>query len=183
MANSKKNGFTLIELVVVIAIIGVLAALLVPAMLGYIKKSRRTSDISSAKRIYDSVMTTIADNDDAEEALTAQSAKQMQVTVGSDTYDLCIACSKDGVKHGGGNDSLWNGASTQTEPFQDSLNSVVGKLNTPVKYTKSEEGKKLNRWFICYHDDDHSQIEIWVGDGTANEPEYRMYPDRDSKYA
>lgn len=34
----NKKGFTLVELVVVIAIIGVLAAILVPTMMSYIRK-------------------------------------------------------------------------------------------------------------------------------------------------
>ena len=41
----KKKGFTLIELIVVIAIIGVLATILVPSAIGFVKKSKRTADI------------------------------------------------------------------------------------------------------------------------------------------
>lgn len=63
MKKSNKKGFTLVELVVVIAIIGVLAAILVPSMMGYVKKSRLQSANSDAKTAYNALVEYIADED------------------------------------------------------------------------------------------------------------------------
>ena len=49
--NIVKKGFTLIELIVVICIISVLAALLVPSIMGYIELARNRADVSAANVI------------------------------------------------------------------------------------------------------------------------------------
>jgi type IV pilus assembly protein PilA len=48
--NSEK-GFTLVELVVVIAIIAVLSTLLIPRVIKYIEDAERTKEIASARII------------------------------------------------------------------------------------------------------------------------------------
>ena len=79
--KKKKKGFTLIELMAVIAIIAILAAVLVPTVTGYINRAKKTAVITQARAVvnaiatYDqSAVTDIADTEKISD-LAAQSGK------------------------------------------------------------------------------------------------------------
>ena len=128
MKKSNK-GFTLVELIVVIAIIGVLAAILVPAMVGWIKDSKFTSAHSNAKTIYSATMAF------AEKCEVA--GKKLTDTENKATDVLTVGTASDGKKTLSGTAKVGN-----ITPVKGALaTGAADEIGKAVMNSLSEEAK------------------------------------------
>ncbi len=144
MKNRKLKGFTLMELIIVIAIIAVLAAILAPTMSTYYRSSRLKEENTNARMIYNAAQTEM------------QRAAVLDRTASAPTPfsgALIIAYDRSGTI------TTTDGAS-----LESALVSVAGTANETAITEFVEEVNQLvsdadqNNWIVC--------IENYVVKGT-----------------
>lgn len=125
MKKMNNKGFSLVELIIVIAIMAILAGALAPALIKYIEKSRNSTDKSTAKSIQTAIETTLTDED---------AYAEVSSTIGSGnsaSYNVCNATQWATFSN------TFNGA---TSAFQTELNSQIASSKVVVKSKKNITG-------------------------------------------
>ncbi len=86
----SNRGFSLVELVIVVAIMSILIALLAPQYLKYVENSRRASDEELVKSIHDVIAVAITDENIKNKPLNGMSAMLIQ-NLNSTSYPDFVA--------------------------------------------------------------------------------------------
>ncbi len=85
MKTSAQQGFTLIELMIVVAIIGILAAVAIPAYRDYVTKARMSNVISATSAVKSAMALCLQENG---ALASCDTATELGITLPSATTDL-----------------------------------------------------------------------------------------------
>ena len=87
LRNNNKKGFTLVELIVVLVILAILAALLIPALTGYIDKAKEKNVIAETRQAVMAAQT-IADEEYAKNTIDADIKTKLEANSGEAVQGL-----------------------------------------------------------------------------------------------
>ena len=154
---NKKKGFTLAELLIVIAIIGVLVGIAIPVLNSQLEKSRKAKDLHTARSI-ESVLAT-AVNDGTIELAPADKANQASgvwVIVARDEnswpegydstrqYNTYFCGANQAIKINGVN------ANSDYRVFNNELNSILNSagFSSDIKVTSNNKNGDSWDWIV-----------------------------------
>lgn len=158
--EKRKKGFTLIELVVVIAIIGVLAAILVPVLMGYVRKSRVAAANDNAKQNFNTALEAAAACSAESTGYLAESRKSISSRK-SELEAKLSSCSDEALK--GYYQEMIEHLSNDDKGYYGGL--YVGNVPVAMVWSSgSGDGAVLGRYPDTLHTDDTYTWSDWETD-------------------
>lgn len=147
MKKTNNKGFSLVELIIVIAIMAILAGAIAPALIKYIDKSRKSNDVSAAKTIKTAVETALG-TESVYETLTSDTTyTKITIVPNKATADATTGTAAVVITAHDGSAALTvpdGGASV--EDCAKAIGSNIGEKTPKTKYKKNinEAGEKQN---------------------------------------
>lgn len=163
----KKRGFTLVELIVVLVILAILAALLVPALTGYIDKARKRQVIAETRMITMAIQTKMSEYYASSE-WNGYGVDNGLSAVDFDKYYVAYKSGSNANKVNRFSEitslaevtTLGNGGSFGACVAEDGRVTVVvykdGKGNVGIYFYDTQE-------YVAYRESDFSNLEAYYG--------------------
>ena len=146
MKKTNNKGFSLVELIIVIAIMAILAGAIAPALIKYIDKSRRSNDVSSCKTIKTAIETALGNESLYEYLTTGGDYAYVYIQPGK---SLAVAAEENAtttikIVGAAADDADINGkkGSDLKKVAQNQIGSTIGEKSPKLKFKKDPSGKK-----------------------------------------
>lgn len=146
MKKTNNKGFSLVELIIVIAIMAILAGAIAPALIKYIDRSRKSNDVNACKSIKTAFETSLA-SEDVYSALVGTSTQSYYIPQDSATLSV-------------------NGTS-----YSDIFCNISGNKAPKLKYTK----KQASGYVVSITAAGEVEVYITKGSNATN-PDWAICP-------
>lgn len=149
--KKTNKGFSLVELIIVIAIMAILAGALAPALIKYINKSRISSCISNGQQIASAVQTAMSNEkafDNAEDVTTATGYADF-------LDDVC---------------------SGSTTDMKDAITAIIGSKEPTAKVKKDMSGSTIgntDQTYKVYLSIGTNEVKVYYG---PVDNDHMLYP-------